>query len=254
MDKQKVHIISNPDSFQKKESLYLEVRRKEGRVLDDEFVMKLPDVSLSSPYAQEWRWRKRSFLRFRNYLLAQKKGTMRILDLGCGNGWMSNRLAENPEWDVTAVDLNKEELEQGTRLFGRENLRFLYADLVENKGQNLKALGKFQVIVMAASLQYFPNIAVLITCLSRILADRGEIHCIDSHFYPDKTAAAAAKQRTLDYYTGIEVPEMAAFYHHHLWPDIQGLGGENLNSGIWTKFQQKAGCLARFPWVRLRQP
>lgn len=254
MDHKTVDFISDPSLFSKKENLYLEVRRKEGRVLDDDFVVNLPDVSLSSPYAKEWRWRKRSFLRLLQYLQAQQHGALRILDLGCGNGWMSNRLAENPKWDVTAVDLNKEELEQGARLFGREKLRFLYADILGKERHNLEAVGKFQVIILAASVQYFLNMEELIACLSRLLSDNGEIHCIDSHFYPDKTAAAAAKQRTLDYYTSIGVPEMAANYHHHLWPDIQRLGGKNLNSGTWTKLKQKAGYLANFPWIRLRKP
>ncbi len=252
MNKLKPVFLTNPDKFQKQENAYLDVRQREGRVLDDEALRGLPDVSLSNIHAKEWQWRKQSFSRFKNYLLEQQNGAARILDVGCGNGWMSNRLAENPHWDVAGIDVNQYELEQAARLFGRENLQFYYADLPSLSAQALDALGQFDVIVLAASVQYFPNLAELVSNLKRFLHRGGEIHFVDSHFYRDQAAAAAARQRTVDYYTTMGVPEMAAYYHHHLFPEAKYLGAENLNGGLWTKLQQKAGHIAPFPWLRLR--
>ena len=60
----KIHFLSDPAPFREKERLYLEVRRREGRVFPDEVVRALPCVSKSNVYAGEWRWRKRSFRRF----------------------------------------------------------------------------------------------------------------------------------------------------------------------------------------------
>lgn len=177
---------------------------------------------------------------------------MRILDLGCGNGWMSNRLAEIPTWEVVGIDVNQVELIQAARLFGRENLQFFYAHLPDLGLSAPDAIGQFDCIVLAASLQYFPDLEALVSYLKLLLCQGGEIHVIDTHFYHDEVAAAAAKQRTVDYYSNLGVPEMAFFYHHHLWDTMQRLGAENLNGGIWQKWQQKAGIIGPFPWLRLR--
>lgn len=258
MTPQKVHFLSDPIPFLAKERLYLEVRRREGRVLDDDDVKMLPNISATSPYTQEWRWRKRSFLRLKRYLSHKKTQHLRILDLGCGNGWMANRLAENQAWSVIGMDLNVAELTQGARLFGRKNLQFVYADLWQNalleapgiaSQDTIDALGlpasglpgAFDIIVLAASVQYFPNLESLVASLQALLNTGGEIHLIDSQFYPSKTAKAAAKQRTLDYYTAAGVPEMADYYHHHLWPELQQLGAENLNKSLLIRLLQKTG-------------
>ena len=64
----------------------------------------------------------------------------------------------------------------------------------------------------------------------------------------------AAQQRSQDYYSQLGVPEMAAFYHHHLWEDVKKAGGVNLNNRLGIKILQKVGWLAPFPWVRLHRP
>lgn len=259
-----VHFLSDPAPYREKERLYLQVRRLEGRVLSDEEVRLLPFVPESHPLAAEWRWRRRTFARFLSYCrrwAAQKSeaSPLRLLDLGCGNGWLANRLAENPDWDVWALDVNEEELSQGARLFGRDNLRFGYADLVPRNaipgalpGITFRDMGTFDLIVLAASVQYFPDLRELVTALRARLNPGGEIHLIDSPFYASETEKAAARQRTADYYAQAGVSAMAAYYHHHLWPDILALGGQDLNKSLIIRSLQKIKWLAPFPWVRLQ--
>ncbi|MFN0034708.1 MAG: class I SAM-dependent methyltransferase [Saprospiraceae bacterium] len=256
MDNAHVRYLSSPALFQEKENRYLEVRRREGRVLPDEVVKNLPNLPASNPYAREWKWRERSLKRLQNQLpeslIPKKSGSgssaLKVLDLGCGNGWMANRLAENPDWDVWAVDLNQEELEQGARLFGRENLQFAYADVL----QGVLPENYFDIIALAASVQYFPDLGELLAALRNLLNAKGEIHLLDSPFYKNEPERAAARRRTLEYYTKLGVPEMADFYHHHLWPEAENLGAENLNGGLKARFLQKAKWLAPFPWLRFR--
>ena len=257
MKKDQVQICSDPQSFPEKEALYLELRRIEGRVLEDNVVINLPNISASSPYAKEWRWRKRSFLLLHKYLVAHKKGSIRILDLGCGNGWMSNQLAKNPKWNVTATDLNLEELEQGARLFGRDNLTFAYADVVSQKGvfsdDFQKIFGEpFDIILLAASVQYFRDLEALVISLRKRLKTGGEIHFIDSHFYSSQWTRNEATWRSHDYFLKMGVPKMLTYYHHHHWPEMKKLGGENLHNNFTSKLLQKIGWLAPFPWIRMR--
>jgi 2-polyprenyl-3-methyl-5-hydroxy-6-metoxy-1,4-benzoquinol methylase len=189
------------------------------------------------------------------YATHSGKTKLRILDLGCGNGWMSNRIAEHPGFEVFAIDLNREELEQGARCFQRENLQFLYADILALETNPEKArdgLGNFDFIVLAAAVQYFPDLATLIQCLRKRLNTHGEIHVLDAPFYPNAEAQKAAQQRSLDYYTGLGVPEMAQFYHHHLWPEAEALGAQNLNATLKTRLLQRLKWLPPFPWLRFR--
>lgn len=245
-----VYFGSSPTAFREKERLYLDVRRREGRVLSDEVVKMLPRCPPDSPYAREWALRRGTWARFRKYLQRRfGDRPIRALDLGCGNGWLAHQLAQLPRCEVWAVDLNEEELTQGARLFGRSNLHFVYADLLDPAVTGLPGAG-FDVVVLAASVQYFPDLRVLVAALQQRLRPGGEIHLLDSPFYPHETARQAARQRTLDYYTRAGVPEMAAWYHHHLWSEVAALSGQNLNNSLWIRLLQKMGRLAPFPWVR----
>ena len=62
-------------------------------------------------------------------LLALEKD-MKILDLGCGTGYLSDLLADcvGPEGKVVAVDPNKSRLELAERQYSRPNLVFLQAN------------------------------------------------------------------------------------------------------------------------------
>jgi SAM-dependent methyltransferase len=243
--------FSDPAAFAVQEQRYLRVRRLEGRVLGDAELRRLPAVPTGDPLAREWRWRARALGRLVAHL-RRKTVPLRILDLGCGNGWMANRLAAQPHWALLAVDLNEAELRQGARLFGRGNLRFVYADVFgENAaGQTFRqAFGQFDVVLLAASVQYFPDLGRLVAHLRGLLRPGGEIHLLDSHFYPDAAACQAARQRSADYYARLGVPEMADFYHHHALPDIQALGGRSLNRHWWTRLQQKMRWLSLLEWL-----
>jgi len=171
---------------------------------------------------------------------------------------MANRLAMHAQNEVWAVDLNEHELLQGARLFGRENLHFIYADLVPGNGmpvspEILFGDTKFDFVILAASVQYFPDFPALAGALRGILKPSGEIHVTDSPFYRSEAERAAARQRTLAYYTRAGVPEMAGYYYHHLWQDVKDAGAKNLNNRLSVRILQKAGLLAPFPWLVLRQ-
>ena len=239
---------SNPILYAKKEHLYLEVRRREGRAPSDEELLQLPEVTQPSALAREWRWRKRAFQRLDNYLNRHfRKFPIRVLDLGCGNGWMSNLLAANPLRSVTAVDLNETELEQGSRVFQRDNLQFVYGDILQDGWLEQS----FEVIVLAASVQYFPDFGELIATLKKLLTPNGEIHLLDSNFYRNADAADAARKRTEAYYEQVGVPEMAGYYHHHLRQEVLACGAEDLNAGWWMALLRRVKLAGPFSWWRI---
>ena len=198
-------------------SVYLDVRKKEHRILTDEDVKKLPLMVSSNPNHSEWKLRQKSSQRFIDYLKT-KPEKLQILDIGCGNGWFTNSIAETSKSsDVIGLDINHMELEQAARVFQKGNLQFVYGDIFQIES---KLCNQFDIITLNACIQYFSNFKALISKLISFSKPNGEIHIIDSPFYR-KEELDKAKKRTKDYYTELGFPEMASNYFHHCFDDLE---------------------------------
>lgn len=192
------------------EEIYLKTRKKEGRLYDDNIVGNLPEFPTDHGYYTEWRVRKLSSQKLVHYL-SNIKGEKEILDLGCGNGWLSNKLSDIDNANVLGMDLNTAELEQAARVFlPKDNLLFAYADIFNSTLNEYK----FNIIILAAIIQYFSDISSLLQNLLGKLKAKGEIHIIDSPLYSEKDVSKA-RERSASYYTDLDVPEMKEYYNHH---------------------------------------
>jgi len=192
------------------EKLYLEIRKKEQRIYPDEQVALLPDISQSHIHYKEWQLRKISAGRLLGYLKKKNK-PLKILEVGCGNGWLSAKLADIEKTTVVALDINHVELKQGASVFGNKtNLYFEYGDIRDEAF----AKREFDIIIFAASLQYFPSLARILRAAVGLLALKGEVHILDTPLYKDDEIERA-RQRTKNYYALAGFPEMGVFYYHH---------------------------------------
>ena len=208
--------IADATMYADKEAQYIAVRDAEQRVVSDELLKELPNTPEDYALHSEWQIRVDSTKRLMKWFAGSEQN---ILDLGCGNGWMSNMLYKAGH-KVTGVDLNLTELRQAEKVFGANNrLEWVYADVLQHDIPN----APFDSIVLAASCQYFDDMAVLTDRLKTMLSDKGAIHLVDSFFYTEKNVAAA-KQRTRDYYTKVSYPEMSEYYYHHQISDLKKLG------------------------------
>lgn len=227
------------------ERAYLDVRGKEGRLLDDEQVKRLPNALEDDLHYKEWLCRKHSSEQILGYL--QGKGfdySDWLLDIGCGNGWFSNLLAQTQRANVLAVDINQNELEQAARVFKRDNLYFAYLDLLRDK----RLLEPMKLICFNSSFQYFDQpIELLDLCLS-LLTDDGEIHILDTPIYSVEEVAAA-KQRSLDYYRQLHADNMIEFYQHHSRSLFEGYKVEWLY--LPAKKSQRRNTDSPFPWLKI---
>lgn len=149
---------------------------------------------------------------------------------------------------VDAIDLNFVELEQAARVFDKEDLSFFYCDILNDKISSRK----YDVIVLAASIQYFPDTEFLLYKLMESLEKDGEIHSIDSHFYTQKTVLEA-RQRTVDYYSKIGFSPMKSYYFHPTFEQLNGFSYCILNRfpgyRIISLFQPKSYLY--FPWIKV---
>lgn len=205
-----VYYISDRAGYLKQEELYIKVRKREGRVYEDELVERLPLIDKNDPYYGEWELRLIAAMRLHKYLL-EKKRALKILDIGCGNGWMANLMSQVYHSQVFAIDVNTVELEQGTRLFGENPLlKFAYLDILKAPFPERQ----LDVIILAATIQYFPDLPLLLKHLLGYLLPGGEIHIIDSPVY-EPAAIEGARERTRHYYDALGFPGMAGYYNHH---------------------------------------
>ena len=193
--------------FEKK---YIGIRSMENRLYSDEELERLPRIDPTHCHAAEWKLRRRSSEKLIRYLSAKGKHLM-ILEVGCGNGWFSHALAGIPGARVTGMDINFTELQQAARVFNDDaRLHFIYGDIFTG----IPAEAAYDVILFAASIQYFQSLRETLSHCLQHLHRSGEVHLLDSHFYK-AGEAAAAKKRTLDYFSAMGYPEMAEYYFHH---------------------------------------
>jgi ubiquinone/menaquinone biosynthesis C-methylase UbiE len=199
----------NHDTFQKQ---YISLRETEGRVYTDEEVKHLPRVALSHPLKKEWDSRQESGSRLVRYF-SKKQRHLTILEVGCGNGWLSNQLSKIPGATVTGLDINEWELNQAKRVFPQ--IRFLRGEI-----ETLPGLDHYDCIVFAASLQYFPSIQEIVeTCFLHLKQD-GEIHILDTFFYSEKEVALA-RSSSAAYFNRQGFSQLSNYYFHHTTADLE---------------------------------
>jgi ubiquinone/menaquinone biosynthesis C-methylase UbiE len=142
----------------------------------DREVAQLPYLMGSHPRYREWTNRITSTDRLVRYLSAHKRSAG-ILEIGCGNGWLSRRLADVPGCRVIGLDPNLGELRQAARVFRKQrNLKFIYGEFYSDVLRELS----FDIIVVAATSQYFPSVPDLIKDALGYLRPHGELHLLDS--------------------------------------------------------------------------
>lgn len=229
---------------------YLRARHLEGRLYPDDRVSMLPAVPSQDPLAKEWRLRADSAGRLVAYL-RRLPSPLEILDVGCGNGWLTARLASIDGASVVGVDANAAELVQARRVFGhRPNLRFVLGDIEVDA----QPIDRASVIVLASVAQYIADLPTLIARLRSWLTPTGELHIIDTPFYAG-VDVPAARERSMRHYRDIGVPEMAAFYQHHDRQVIGELEGTVLYDPDAIAVRVARHLLRRprspFPWIRI---
>src|SRR5437764_6219732 len=151
-------------------------------------------------------------------ILKKKKRPLYILEIGCGNGWLSARMAKLFGTTVTGWDVHQPELDQAKRVFGPiSNLYFEHHNFESEEAGN----EKYDVIVFAASIQYFPSVQTAITKAINLLKAGGEIHLIDTHFYRE-VELKQARLRSENYFRSIQMEAMQHFYYQHSLHDLDG--------------------------------
>jgi ubiquinone/menaquinone biosynthesis C-methylase UbiE len=225
---------------------YIAARQKENRIYSDEQVKRLPDIENSNIHSAEWKLRKQSSERLIRYL-KNKHLPMQILEVGCGNGWLSHKLAQIEKSVVTGIDINKIEINQAKIVFQEKSNLFF----ISNNIESISHAVKYDVVVFAASLQYFFSLKETIGDVLLRLKKNGEIHILDTHFY-SPADSEKARNRSQIYYRSIGLKEMADYYFHHSSQSLNKFCFSYLYNPKDIK-NKILGSNNPFPWIRILQ-
>ena len=171
---------------------YEAIRRSEERgSTSANYYRALPFKDLNGHHKADWRIRARSFKVLSNKVLTQIQNplerSLKILDLGAGNGWLSNRLAAQGD-RVIAVDLLINE-QDGLGAWKHYEHSFTP---VQAEFNHLPIMDRFaDAVIFNASFHYSENYATTLKEALRVLSRDGRIVIMDSPVY--RKAASGEK-------------------------------------------------------------
>jgi 2-polyprenyl-3-methyl-5-hydroxy-6-metoxy-1,4-benzoquinol methylase len=106
---------------------------------------------------------KHRLTRYHDFFVARVKPGARVLDVGCGNGYLALRLAADSGAEVLGVDIVPANVEKARKLHANPRARFEVGDILLSTPE-----GPFDVVVMSNVLEHLPDRAAL---LRRLVAD-----------------------------------------------------------------------------------
>src|SRR5690349_21787488 len=167
---------------------YEEIRRQEDRGSNSaNYYRALPFRDLSGHFKADWSIRARSFRALVKNVLTNLQvplgRSLKVLDLGAGNGWLSNRLAGQGD-HVIAVDLLVNEHDGlGAWKYYEHNFTSVQAEF-----NHLPVMDAFaDAVIFNASFHYSEDYAVTLKEALRVLSRTGRIVIMDSPVYHRST-------------------------------------------------------------------
>jgi SAM-dependent methyltransferase len=168
---------------------YETVRRSEGRGSPDaDYYRALPFKDLSGNFSKDWKVRARSFDVLVKKLLtpiqAHLERPLKVLDLGAGNGWLSNRLAAQGD-RVVAVDLLVNE-QDGLGAWKHYEHPFTP---IQAEFNHLPLMDHYaDVAIFNASFHYSENYTETLKETFRVVDEEGLVVIIDTPIYRRRTS------------------------------------------------------------------
>jgi SAM-dependent methyltransferase len=163
---------------------YESVRRSEGRgSTSANYYRALPFRDLSGHHSTDWAIRARSFnVLVKNVLTRLQdplERSLKILDLGAGNGWLSNRLAAQGD-RVLAVDLLINEQDGlGAWKYYEHSFTPIQAEF-----NHLPVMDRFaDAVIFNASFHYSENYSETLKEALRVISAKGLVVILDSPVY-----------------------------------------------------------------------
>lgn len=182
-------------------SEYNAVRTAEGRGSNEPaYYQVLPFADLTGRFNRDWHIRARTFKTFIDRFLAplekDRSKPLKILDLGAGNGWLSNRLARRGH-ALAATDLRTGQMD-GLGALRHYDLPILAVQAEFDCLPFPRA--EFDLVVFNASLHYSTDYRVTLQASLDVLNPTGQLAILDTPFYSEAESGQAMVRERRDYF------------------------------------------------------
>ncbi len=189
-----------PDEVDRHEQFlhdYTKIRRAEGRGSDDpDYYLALPFPSAADPLAWQWVIRARTWVRFRQKVQSGWQPARRVVDVGAGMGWLSQRLAEVGHHPL-ALDLS---VDPHDGLGAARHYTPQWPRVQASFNRLPLADGVADVVLFNASLHYSADYERTLGEALRVLAPGGQIVVLDSPLYRrDESGRQMVAERHADF-------------------------------------------------------
>ncbi len=170
---------------------YQFIRSAEGRgSTKAEYYLALPYRDLSGHNSQQWTIRARTFRYIERIILptviSHRHKTLRILDLGAGNGWMSYRLALLGHSPVAVDLLTNDQDGLGAAVHYKKHLTALFPRFQAELDTLPFAENQFDLVIFNASFHYSENYEKTLAEALRCTRAGGTILIADTPWYRDE--------------------------------------------------------------------
>jgi SAM-dependent methyltransferase len=166
-------------AFAQFEHEYHTVRRAEGWGSDDaSYYRSLPWRDASGRFADLWRVRATSFRTFVQHVLPHQR-SLRILDVGAGNGWLAYQLARRGH-AVAAIDF---QVDPRDGLGAWRHYDVTFTPIQAEFDVLPLAADQADVVVFNGSLHYSTNCETTLREALRVLRPNGAVAILDSPVY-----------------------------------------------------------------------
>ena len=170
---------------------YAEQRAAEGRGAGGTAeLLELPYLQ-SGPLARSWQVRARTFDRLLKLITSDAAESLRVLDLGAGNGWLCYRL-ERLGHRATALDIRDDAVDGlGAARAYADHLDAMFPRVCATFEQLPLRSGTFDLVVFNASIHYAQRLESVLAEAARVARPGGRIAILDTPFYTTAHAGDA---------------------------------------------------------------
>ncbi len=235
---------------------YETIRREEGRgAAGPAYYRNLPFVDVTGRFSEDWRIRATSFEALLKRVIrpieAQQGRPLTILDMGAGNGWLSNRLAARGH-SVVAIDLLTNEVD-GLGAHVHYDMEFTP---VQAEFDRLPFVdGAFDLVVFNGALHYSTDFVETLREALRVTRAGGRLVIADSPVYRNAASGKAMiRERETEFEYRYGFPSNAIPFENFLTYDRLNELGDSLGLE-WRMIQPFYGLSwALRPWkARIRR-
>lgn len=208
------------------------------------YLLNLPDRDTTGRQSGKWRVKARSMDAL--FELFRSLAPHRVLDMGCGVGWLTDRLARRG-YEAFGIDILQDDVlglrAADTYLVAGSDFERIWGELERPPFQ----AGTFDAVVCNASLHYAASLELALAEVNRILRPRGVFVLMNSPVHDDAPSAERAERSFRRRLSRLGASENLVSRYHHL---VRSRVEAALTKAIGPPRHQRFDPGASFRWIR----